>query len=378
MASIAKRDNGKWRARYRDAAGKEHARHFVRKVDAQRWLDEVTASVVTGSYVAPRAGEITFRDYAEQWRLAQPYRPSTEEVVRIALTKRVYPLVGDVKLAAFTPDVVQRMVKDLERQGYAASTIEISYSYVSTVFKAAVASRKVATTPCVGIRLPERTTRKVVPLSVETVFALADAVPDRYRASVILAAGTGMRQGEVFGLTVDRVAFLERRLEVDRQLTGVQDGRPIFGPPKTPSSVRTVPLPQVVADALAAHLAAHPAGPDGLVFTSSTGSPVNKGTFWSAWKRATRTAGVEGEGFHALPSLRLAADPAWRIGEGGSGAAGPQERPGDSRHLLPPVAGLRRPDTGSGRRSARAPGISCGPCADRKALRHASAPLNGG
>ena len=61
-----------------------------------------------------------------------------------------------------------------------------------------------------------------------------------------------------------------------------------------------MPLPQVVADALAAHLAAHPAGPDGLVFTSSTGSPVNKGTFWSAWKRATRTAGVEGEGFHAL------------------------------------------------------------------------------
>ena len=134
----------------------------------------------------------------------------------------------------------------------------------------------------------------------ESVFAIADAMPEHYRAMVVLAAGTGLRQGEVFGLTVDRVAFLERRLEVDRQLTGVQDGRPIFGPPKTPSSVRTVPLPQVVADALAAHLAAHPAGPDGLVFTSSTGSPVNKGTFWSAWKRATRTAGVEGEGFHAL------------------------------------------------------------------------------
>ena len=45
MASIAKRPNGKWRARYRDAAGREHARHFERKVDAQRWLDEVTASL---------------------------------------------------------------------------------------------------------------------------------------------------------------------------------------------------------------------------------------------------------------------------------------------------------------------------------------------
>ena len=56
MASIKKRDNGKWRARYRDDAGKEHARHFERKVDAQRWLDAVTASVVRGDYVDPRAG----------------------------------------------------------------------------------------------------------------------------------------------------------------------------------------------------------------------------------------------------------------------------------------------------------------------------------
>jgi hypothetical protein len=44
MASIAKRADGRWRARYRDAAGKEHARHFARKVDARRWLDEVNAS----------------------------------------------------------------------------------------------------------------------------------------------------------------------------------------------------------------------------------------------------------------------------------------------------------------------------------------------
>ncbi len=51
MASLAKRRDGRWRARYRNAADKEHSRHFSRKLDAQRWLDEVTASVVTGQYV---------------------------------------------------------------------------------------------------------------------------------------------------------------------------------------------------------------------------------------------------------------------------------------------------------------------------------------
>ncbi len=59
MASIKRRDDGAWRARYRDAAGKEHARHFDRKVDAQRWLDEVTSSVVTGTYTDPALSRVT-------------------------------------------------------------------------------------------------------------------------------------------------------------------------------------------------------------------------------------------------------------------------------------------------------------------------------
>jgi integrase len=55
MASIAKRQDGRWRARYRDVAGKEHSHHFKRKVDAQRWLDEVTTAVTTGLARNPAA-----------------------------------------------------------------------------------------------------------------------------------------------------------------------------------------------------------------------------------------------------------------------------------------------------------------------------------
>ena len=53
----------RWRARYRDEAGREHACHFERKIKAQGWLDEVTASVVTGQYVDPRAGRLTFASW---------------------------------------------------------------------------------------------------------------------------------------------------------------------------------------------------------------------------------------------------------------------------------------------------------------------------
>ena len=65
--NIAKRANGKWRARYRDEAGNERARHFDRKVDAQQWLDKVTSTVITGTYADPKAGRITFAAFFGEW-----------------------------------------------------------------------------------------------------------------------------------------------------------------------------------------------------------------------------------------------------------------------------------------------------------------------
>jgi len=67
MASIARRPDGTYRPRYRDEHGKEHARHFRRKVDAQRWLDEVTAAVQTGTYVDPKRARTTVGELAPVW-----------------------------------------------------------------------------------------------------------------------------------------------------------------------------------------------------------------------------------------------------------------------------------------------------------------------
>lgn len=111
MPSIQKRPNGRWRARYRDSAGKEHVRHFDRKVDAQRWLDEVTASLVTGQYVDPKAGRITFRAYAEQWRSVQLHRPATQDQVERHLRRHVYPVLGDRPLVSIVPSDITALRK---------------------------------------------------------------------------------------------------------------------------------------------------------------------------------------------------------------------------------------------------------------------------
>lgn len=81
MASIAKRPNGRWRARYRDPDGREYSRHFSRKIDAQRWIDTVTADLLTGRYVDPRAGRTTLGAFAERWLAAQTFDALTRETV---------------------------------------------------------------------------------------------------------------------------------------------------------------------------------------------------------------------------------------------------------------------------------------------------------
>lgn len=302
MASIQKRPNGKWRARYRDDAGKEHARHFEKKVDAQRWLAEVSASVLTGQYVDPRAGRITFRAYAEQWRQAKPYRPTTERKVREQLHKHAYPAFGDRPLARIRLSDLQGWVTGLEKtHRLKPSTIRTMFNTVRAVFRAAVADRVIAVSPTTGVALPEVPRRKVVPLTVDQVRALAAAMPDQYRALVILGAGTGLRPGELFGLQVRHVDFFKKVVRVEQQVQQVKGGGTRVCPPKTKESERVVPLPDVVLHALVAHLKAFPAGPDDFLFQDPKGGAVVASRLMdSAWRPARKKAGLPAVTMHQL------------------------------------------------------------------------------
>lgn len=286
MSSIQKRADGKWRARYRDAAGKEHSRHFVRKVDGQRWLDTTTTALVTGTYVQPNAGKVSFREYAEQWRVGQVHRPGTAAMVEGHLKRHVYPVIGSRRLESILPSELQGMIKGM---ALSPASTRVTWRYVSAIFKAAVLDKRIAASPCQGVNLPRVEQKQIKVVDTETVRAMVDAMPERLQCMVIMAAGAGMRQGELFGVTLDRVDFLRRTVRVDRQIV---DGG-VFGPPKTDASVRTIPLPQTVVDALAVHLRTFPAGDSQLVFTRPSGHPWSRSAFAEWWGKARATSGTD-------------------------------------------------------------------------------------
>jgi hypothetical protein len=116
MASISRLPNGKYRPRYRDEHGKEHPRHFDRKVDAQRWLDEVTAAMVTGAYVDPGAGRQDFAEYYAEWSARQVWAPGTEAAMSLAARSTTF---ADVPLRSLRRSHVERWVKSMVTRGLA-------------------------------------------------------------------------------------------------------------------------------------------------------------------------------------------------------------------------------------------------------------------
>lgn len=194
MASIDKVSAG-WRARWRTPDGAARSNTFQRKVDAERHLTSAQHSKLTGAYVDPSAGRVTFKAFAEEWRAAQVHRPGTASQIETNLRRHVYRRIGDRPIGAIRPSEVQGLVKSFaagtgDSKALAPATVEVVFTWLATIFKAAVVDMVIAKTPCQQVKLPAVEHKKVIPLQLETIEALIEAMPDRYRALIVLGAGT--------------------------------------------------------------------------------------------------------------------------------------------------------------------------------------------
>ena len=293
-----------YRVRWSDPDGDEKSQTFKlgELEGAKDRMAEVEHSTRAGTYIDPTAGRETFRDYAEKWRQVQPHREGTAINVEQDLRLHLYPTLGRRPMAAVRQSEVQALVTKLAQQ-LAPSTVERVRGRVTAVFRAAVRDRVIAVSPCVDVRVPRSRSSSAVSqvLTTEQVLELADAMPrrrrsdalGRYHALVIAGAGLGLRPGELFGLALDRVDFLRRTVRVDQQLVRYRGRGVHLADLKTEASYRTVPLPAVVAEALAVHLATWLATNElGLIFTNERDAPVQQHPFAMVWATARAAAGL--------------------------------------------------------------------------------------
>src|SRR5262245_12431752 len=208
MASISKRPDGRWRARYRDAAGKEHARHFARKVDAQRWLNDVNASITTGSYIDPKTARMTVSAWCETWLAG--YGTNRSGTVRQAAVhiRRIVAEFGGMPLSAVRPSAVKTWCARMKAEGLSDSYVYACHARLSQILGDAVHDGILARSPCSRRTSPGAGKQRPYCATTEQVRAIYDLYDPHLRPAILRGAFVGLRTSEAAGLRTEDVDFM--------------------------------------------------------------------------------------------------------------------------------------------------------------------------
>jgi integrase len=222
----ARRGQGmRYRARYKDAAGKE----------------------VTGTYVDPKTARTTVADWCETWLAGYATRrPRTVRQARVHVAQTTTAF-GPMPLSAVRPSSVRSWTVELKAAGLADSYVYALHSRLSQVMSDAVHDGLLARNPCSRRTSPGAGGQRPYVATTEQVWALHDAVADHLRPAVLLGAFVGLRTAEVVGLRVWDVDFMRGVVRPVQQ----GDGEPL----KSETSRTPLPIPQELSVQLSAAVA---------------------------------------------------------------------------------------------------------------------------
>lgn len=305
FGNVRRLPSGRYQARYVGPDGLTHKAHttFTTVGDAETWLATIRADIVRDEWAANTSARaqraLAFGTYAEDWLSARTLEDRTRAHYRSLLDRQLLPQLGTVPLRHLTPDLV--------RQWYATTAVDRptlrshAYGLLRTILGQAVRDELLRSNPC-HIRGAGNAKRakKIEPASLAELQALTAAMPERYRAMVLLASWCGMRFGELTELRRDDVDLALGVIRVRRAVVRA-DGAVIVKKPKSDAGVRDIAVPPHLLPALADHLAMHTApNKNALLFPAQGGGHMAPSTLSRVFYRAREAAGRPDLRFHDL------------------------------------------------------------------------------
>ena len=291
--SVERTEYGTYRARWRDANGRQRAKTFTRKVDAKQFLDATLTDLRRGEYVAPDASRLTVGQWADEWLAgAMNLGQGGRDTYRRDLDRYILPVLRRVPLGKLTDSVIDRFLSD-ELDDLGPSTVHRHYRTIRRMCQVAVDKGRLAKNPCDAVTPPPIEHGEMRFLTIAQVDALADAIGDRYRGWVYVAAYGGLRWSETVGLRRSHVDGT--RITVTEQLVKRADGQWHRDKPKSKAGRRAITLPAFVAEVVQHHLDTYTAGgADALVFANRAGNPMAHSNFTGmVFKPALERAGID-------------------------------------------------------------------------------------
>lgn len=323
MASLNKRDNGKWEVRYLDpVTGKHPSKSFVAKKSAEKFKREIEIELESGSKQVDHVGMTVkmlcdlYLKYQEErrrdGRIGQGHYIQTKCHIDVS----IIPNIGRLKLT----DVSMLTVSDLystictegglsgpSAKGRIARLVGIfifavkrGYMKDNPAQKAMEELRGVKASPVRSF--DEEQARKVIETANTKRYRGKDRTTELLRCMVNLAAFCGMRKGEIYALQLQSIDYHRKLIKVRHNLTRWDE----LKGPKTKAGNRDIPLPTHIAAMLCDWTDTHYLENDRqLLFRNSKGEIINSGSFSvSYWQPLVERAGLKDGGrnfhFHAL------------------------------------------------------------------------------
>ncbi|MBF6471661.1 site-specific integrase [Nocardia abscessus] len=226
----------KWRARYVDDQGNEHAKGFDRKTDAQRWLNTQTSALEQGTHIAPRDAQLTMQQWCDKWIVGYGVnRDTTVRQGKVHIAQIIQEF-GNVPLSAVRPSSVKAWVAKLKKAGHEPSYVYALHARLSQIMNDAVHEGLLVRNPCSRKTSPPTGKQKPYVATTEQVWALHDAMPAHLRPAILLGLFAGLRVAEVSGLRVADIDFTRGVVYPKRQWPDK--------PLKTETSETPIPIPR--------------------------------------------------------------------------------------------------------------------------------------
>jgi integrase len=229
--------------------------------------------------------------------------------------KHIIRPLGEMAVGEITPLSIAVWIDGLRDNGLSETTIYLVFSHLSGILDFAVEEDIIPRNPCRGRAVreakPKKTRRPAAFVSVTGAQsnAIRSHLPERYRATVDLGRGLGLRQGEIFGFSPDDIDWKTKTIHIQRQIA-CDRGRMVLAPPKCSDVYgirdRWIPAADEVLFRLIAHATEFPpvsvtlpwASRHGeprtvlLMFATPDHQPINKSDFNPLWKSALEAAGI--------------------------------------------------------------------------------------
>lgn len=276
---------------------------FPTHADADAWLSTQRTDLIRGTWKAHETGQTRLRDYALNWLASRTdLKPRTAALYQSLLDRHILPVLGDLRLRELTPAIVRDWHTALGRSTGNTARAQ-AYRLLRTLCNQAVRDTELQSNPCqirraATVTAPERTAP-----TLAQIHALAEAVPARYRAMVLVAAYGGLRFGELTALTRADVTIPAQgppTVTVRRAMHRL-NGTWITGSPKTDAGRRVVALPPFLSPQLAQHLDQHVSPePAALLFGTRSGLPLARSNWTATFTRARAAVGLPDAHFHDL------------------------------------------------------------------------------